>query len=650
MSVPQIVRPAAELSEDTREEMRSWLHAQWLRAESSRREQVDGQYSEWDKAYYGIPLEEVRTVPFYKASNFVVKLVRMFLDTFVARTLNIIFATRPLFVVDVLPRELRDAAELYINRKALYDWEYYRLVRELCFRGNKNGTVVTKTIYEERETYDVMMQPDGGMKEEKFIHFAGPSTKIIPFEDFYLYPITANCLAEAQIKFQRVRYTKERAEYLEAKAYWKLPEGKTINDYVRMPRDVKRTEAQSEVGVYDSHYEELDLVECHFDYSITNDKSKLYNCVAVIDPASGDLFDVYYNPYPRNLCLFNEYRPYPREEIFYGESMCQLLGQSQEESSRIHNERRDNSMLANTMCFKRRSGSLIPNPSTNWYPGKVWDLEDMTDLEVFDIGRNYNSTIEEENYAMTLAEKLSGIDGIKQGMSQGSMGKGGVYNTMGTLAVMSEGNQRQDTNIRDVRETVSSIVKTDLKLQATFGKDDPLIDIFEEKQQMQIRAALEFFASDKWRYAKLEVKSSSAGVNKEVERANLLQMATIVNQYGQATMGMAQQLLNPQINPGLRAIMNDQLKMMREMAVTIMKSADEFELAEDLPDVRATIEASLAGGSGGAQASGTPPGGLANGSAPGALSAIQRLQVSATGKMPPSNGAPAGPPSMGPPQ
>jgi len=108
------------LSEDKRDELCKYLNAQWLRAERTRREQVDGQYADWTKAYYGTPLEEQRTVPWYKASNFVVKLNRMFIDTFVSRTLNIIFATKPLYVIEALPRELRDAAELYLNRKALY--------------------------------------------------------------------------------------------------------------------------------------------------------------------------------------------------------------------------------------------------------------------------------------------------------------------------------------------------------------------------------------------------------------------------------------------------------------------------------------------------------------------------------------------------
>jgi hypothetical protein len=482
----KVIPVGNQLSEEKRRELCLYLLEQWRRAKQGRMDQIDARYANWQKVYSGVPLEEIRTVPFYKSSNFVVKLVRMFLDTFQARSLNVIFATRPLFVCDGLPQELKDAWELYLNRKALYEWDYYNLTKSLAVQGNKNGTAVVKTPWVERKSYAMSVSSYGTPKEDEILESASPCSSVIPFDDFFVYPITATELCKAEILFHRLRFIKEEAERKQQDGVWTIPEGVKLADLCRHPKDVQRTEEQTDAGVVDPYLLELEVIECHLRWAITNDSTKLYNVVALIHPEAQVLLDCYYNPYPQNLNIFTDYRPFPRDDIYYGESMCELLGQSQEEASRIHNERRDNSTIASSICFKRRSGSLIPNPSTNWYPGKVWDLEDMTDLDTFDVGRNYEDMIPQEDYTFTLAEKLSGIGELMQGASQGMLGQRGVYNTTGTLSVLAEGNQRQDTNIKDLRSALSRVIKVASRLQATFGQSDPFIQSLPAEAQQGV--------------------------------------------------------------------------------------------------------------------------------------------------------------------
>lgn len=632
----QIIRPDKNVSEDRKEELRKYLVEQWMRAKNSRMEQVDSDYEQWSKAYDGIPLETIRTVPFYKSSNFVVKLIRMYVDTFVARSLNIVFATRPLLVVDGMPSDLKAAWELYANRKALYEWNFYKLAKDLMLRGNKTGTVVTKSnwFYDTSMAYTV--GKDSIPVEEEVIHYDSTCTRSIPFEDFYVYPLEINHLDEAIIKFQRVRYPAERAQRLIDNGVWALPEGRTLETYLKHPTDVKRQTQQDDSGVSDSQYREVATVECHLRYALGNDETKLYDIIAVLSD-EGDLFDLYYNPYPRNLCTFADYRPLPREDLFYGESMCQLLGQSQEEASTIHNDRRNNSFIANSVCFKRRNGSRLPNPSTNWYPGKVWDLDDMDDLEAFQIGRNYDDMLSQEDHTFQFAGQLIGISEGMTGSARGSAGKRGVYNTMGTIAVMQEGNQRQDTNIRDVRESLSRIAATHSKLEAELGSDsDPMISLMPSKMQPLIKEAFAFLRGPGGHLVRHEIKASDAGVNKEVERANLMQMANVLGQYGQTTIQMAAQLSNPQLNPSLRLIMNDVVHMQKWLATRMAREFDEFDLEEVMPDVDAAIEASIPGGGRGttqtAQSSDQP--GMDGGSASGALPPVSRPQLQAIQSLP----------------
>jgi hypothetical protein len=629
------------LSEDKRRKLGLYLNEQWLRAKRGRQSQVDDRYAGWQKAYSGVPLEEIRTVPFYKSSNFVVKLIRMFLDTFMARSLNVIFATRPLFICDGLPEEIKEGWELYLNRKAMYEWDYYNLTKSLTLQGNKNGTAIVKTPWVEKESWSVQVGQMGTPQESKVLEFAGPCSQVIPFDDFFLYPITCTDLNKAEILFHRLRYIKEDAQRKQDSGEWTLPKGQDLVNMCRHPADVQRQEEQADAGVVDPYLLELEVIECHLKWAVTNDSTKLYNIVALFQPATQLILDCYYNPYPQNLCIFQDYRPFPRDDIFYGESMCELLGQSQEEASRIHNERRDNSTIASSVCFKRRSGSLIPNPSTNWYPGKVWDLEDMTDLDTFDVGRNYENMIQQEDYVFTLAEKLSGIGELMQGASQGMLGQRGVYNTTGTLSVLAEGNQRQDTNIKDVRCVLSQIGKVSSRLQAIYGGNDPFIQTLPTEAQQAVQQALQIFKSDAYKYIQLEVKASTPGANSEVRKANLMLMGQVLGQYGQTAVQMASQLANQQLNPVIRTTMSEFIDMQRWMAKRLLKELDEWDATEILPDVNAAIaQASQPTGSQQSSPRGPQQGSIQPGGANGALPPLSGAQLQTIASLPPTQGGP----------
>lgn len=590
----EIIRPK-DLSEEKWDTLERYLLDHYRRAKDSRSEQVDGKYDIWEKNYYGIPAEKIRTVPWYKSSNFVVKVIRIFVDTFCARTLNIIFATRPLYTVDGYPSEVKEALELYLNRKALCEWDHYQLASSLLSRGNKNGTGICKTRYSEKLGIDVMPGEGGASsKESEVILFSGPKTSIIPFEDFCLYPITANYLEEAVIKFHTVRYVEEEALRQIKGGKWELTE-EELEQALKTPADAKREGTQEESGVVDRYLKELQVVECHLEWDF-NEANKYYSLVCLLVPTLDKMIDCYYNPYPRNLECFTDYRPNPKEDFFYGESMCELLASTQEEISSIHNDRRNNSFVANAPVFKRRSGSLLPNPSTNWYPGKVFDLEDMNDFEMVMTGRNYNDTLQEEAADLQYAERLIGLGPIMQGMAQGAVGKKGAYNTGGTIALLSESNQRQDSNIRDFRQVLSRVAKVAYSLQSFYGKDDPTIAVFPQEIQRQIRAALAMTTPAHLATANFEVKASNAGHNSEVAKANLLQMASVLGQYGNSAQQMIQALVQPNLNPSLRMIINDTLKMQSWMAKRLLRGWDEYDAEEILPDARAAIEATIPGG------------------------------------------------------
>lgn len=587
---PEIIRP--KISADRWKELEEYLIRHWDRAFQSRSDQVDGKYERWSKNYRGEPAEKERSFPWPKSSNMVVKLNRMFIDTFMTRTLTIMFSTRPLLHVQGFPAEIRENVEYYLNHKAYYEWKYRAMAKEMLSLGNKNGTWVSKTTYVEDKEWVV-----NGRGEKEVIKYAGPLNITIPFEDFYVYPITAPNLERVLIKMHRIRFSYEeirskinRWRAMKDDGTLDVFDMDELKGWLTKPDDAKRSSQQANSGIVDDQLEELQAVECHLKYPLANDKD--YSLVATLSIAARKMVDLYHNPYPLNANTFNAYVPFPQEDLFYGESMCQILDQSQEEVSVIHNDRRNNSMLANTVCFKRRNGSNIPNPSSNWYPGKVWDLEDMTDLDVMQIGRNFNDMIAEENFSIQFAERLLGIGPPMQGSAVGGVGKGGIYNTQGLLGVLSEGNQRQDSNIADAREVIGEIGRVNYLLQAAYGSDDPTVDLFPDEIAKAVRQALKEVAPDVILRSKMTVRSSDSSMNKETRKASLLQLAQVLGQYGTTVSQMAVQLINPQLNPVLKGTLMSVIRMHKWMAATLLRAYDEYDTQEVIPDV----ERLLAGG------------------------------------------------------
>jgi len=592
MPAPTIVRPTLSPGDARWDELEDYLVEHFRRAKEAREEHLGKSHAKWNSAYKAEAVEKVRTTPFYNASNIVVPLIRIFIDTFVARTLNIIFATNPLIVVEGFPNDQREAGESYLDRKAKREWRFYELCRDMMFRGNKYGTAIVKIPWLEREREIVTSWEQGEPVSEPVPIYSGPMPMSVPFEDFYGYPITANAIDQFEIKFHIIRYTEEHAKrmVLDPENPWRLSE-QDLESSLMMPRDMKKARQQQEAGVADYHYREFQAVECYLEYPLTSDPSRLYPIVATLQPDTGRLMDIYFDPTPPGVELFVDYRPFPDDDLFWGDSMAKLLAQGQEEVSKIHNERRDNNSIANGPQFKKKAGVRSPGPSTHSYPGKVWEVDEMDDFDVVQFGRAINETITEEVNAYGLYERLVGVSGPMQGAAQGGSNKRGIYGTGGTMAVMSEQNTRQNTNIRDVRQVAGRIAKSCFGMQRVWGPDDPTIAMFDDGIAEKIRA---FFASatpDRMARSAFEIKASDPGANKEVSRANLLQMASILSQYSQQTMALAQQVQTMK-NPLMQKLIPAILKMQREMAVSLAKEFDQLHLEGKLPDVERLLRES----------------------------------------------------------
>lgn len=599
------------LGSEKKAEITNYLKTMWDRAEKARSQEVNHFYKMWDRAYRAVPNQKTRNFPWPNASNIVVPIIRMYTDTFIARTLNVVFNTRPLVAVSGYPSDVRAAWEEYLDLKCRQDWNMYEFARGSLVRGNKYGTNMAKVFWKEDEVQIPMQtfEDEGDTKVEAIpaTRYSGPWADYVSFDDWFLYPITVNRLEDAEVIFHRIRYTEETAAAVNSEREWGLTQ-EEIQNALRFPSDAKRTQEQSDAGVSDSDYREMQVVECHFDWDV---QDSTFRCIAEFEPVNAKLLSFGLSQYPPQVPLFYDYRPFPRDDVFPGESMCQILGQGQEEVSSIHNERRNLSVMASAPLVLTKEGARIPGAGTAFfYPGKNYVLEDMDDFRVEVIGGNYQDMIAEENHTLSLMDRVSGISAGMQAASQGGQGKGGVYNTQGTMAVMAEGNQRQDTNIKDFRLYLGNVIKAMVALQREMNPDDPTIAQLAPEMQPLVRRAMEMSTPEMLSRSVFEVRVSDAAMNKEARKANLMTMANTLNQFAQAQQQLLPLAIDQTANPILKQFAGETLKMQHGLAKALFDEFGLHGMIDDIPNAPRILQSS-AGPSGGAPQGQPPiPGGM----------------------------------------
>lgn len=583
---------APELDDELYNELIGYLCDHWRTAKEERRTQVDSDHTRWDMIYRSVPKQKERTMPWPGASNLVVPLARIFVDTAVARSLNVMFATRPIIAVKDTPKEISVPLETFANMKANTSWDFYSLARDVLFAGNKDGTAVTKTFYNVEEAEIVRALLDQPHKAQTYTYSKGAKAEVVPFDDLYVFPITARKREDVRIWFHQLRYPVDEARRFVQTAEWGLAEVSDLENMAKPISDAQRQKEMSDAGLQSNHLREIKPVEAFLRYPVTPDKTKLSPIKVLFDYDTQTILDIEYYPFYMQSFGFSDYRPFRRDKLWHGESMCGILAAIQEEASHIHNSRRDNTTLANMPYFKRKAGSTVPDSSSHMYPGIMLTLDDIDDFQADTVGRALDPMLEEENYLTQMAERLTGIGAIMQGSSQGMSGKRGVYNAQGTLAILSESNQRQNTYLRDIRSAMGATARdlTYIELEMVEAANDPMFNLMHPERASELQQVLEVLKPEDLAKLNIDMGTSNAAVNVEMRRQNIIQASGLLTQYGGQVQQLVVPLLDPNLNPVMKTLLSQLISLYKDMAATALRAFEEYDLEGELPDVLRALE------------------------------------------------------------
>ena len=607
-----------QLNSDPEIKLRRHLKGRILALEDGLKQLHEDKITKWRKAYEAKPREEVREFPFYHASNLVVPIVAIFSDTLQARVMSALLKTRPPWAVKMIgthpdmPEGTTGALEEFLEYVGIEpeELDLYRVYHEWTGDTIKYGTSVVKAPHEVRYIHEVIGVPgDGSGSQPEFLQsleYEGPRPEKIAFEDFLIPPASKTLEAADIIIHKRVMTRNELGE----RRFFKIYEPSRVDMIWHKPDrggpSYTQTMKEDSAGAHTSAgygYAEWDIYECWLKW-LTPDGKWRPKIVATYHKNSDTLLRTIYDT--SKLLPYALARLFYRDDSIYGYGFCETMWSFQEELSEEHNGRLDNRTIANTRLWRVDPDSKL-HAGYRIYPSALVPAE-KDEIEPLQMGDISSQTIDDERFSIELAERRAGISPPMQGAGAGQQGKRGIYTAQGTLAVMQEGNRRTDLNISDMRYSHTRLGRILLSDYAHNKVRPALLKVFGDKAEL-IEQALQAVRDNK---LGLPIYSSSASINKEVEKQSKMMLIGLMKQHYVGIAQMIAQISGPTIPPDVKKYLGEVIKASNMVMKSTLKDFD----MEDVDLLVPEVEENVGQPSAGQPPAGGQPGALPPGQAP----------------------------------
>lgn len=592
----------------------------------------------WRRMYEAQPLEKVRDFPWHGSSNLIVPIIAIHSDTLLARVMAGVHKVRPLWLAQIVGHadaegdEIREAWETYLQYVGIEpdELDMYRVEEEWFGETIRYGTSTLK-IPHVVETEDAIIAGDGLGTTPSFVKdtkYRGPRPEKLEFHKFLIEP-GAKTLAKSDIKIHiRTLQKWELMERRFSNVYDAAKVDSILGQPDRTSPDFVQQQRETDANARTSStygYAEWDIYECWLAWRAPNQKYAP-RITVWYHKNSDTILKAFYDQYP--ICPFIGARLLYRDDSYHGYGFCEVLAPFQEEVSEIHNERRDNSTVANTRVWRVDPNSKL-HQGYSIYPSAMLPAV-AGEIEALDPGAISAMVIDEERLTLDLAERRSGVSPPMQGYGAGTNTKRGVYTAMGTLSLLQEGNRRTDLTIADMRYAHQQAGRVISAIYSYFGLDETKLAAFGAMGQ-RIKAATQLIKEGK---LILPIYSPTASVNREVEKQNDLLLTQVMARHYGMIGQLIQQTQNSTLPDPLKKYCAAVIEASDRLMKRILRHFDHEDVDSLIPAVElggpnaaggrrnlsvvppAQLGAAVAPNPGGGPVQGVPPG-LAGAGRPG---------------------------------
>lgn len=570
-----MIPPEIDLSEAQRKNLSNYLMDELWTCDMERRDQIE-KFSRLKQKYRTKFPEFPKNFPIPNSSQITIPIIKTSTDALTSRLYQTVMAADPMASVRTkrpesewsdFANDWEEFLNLYSNEKLDVDSVIDTAITESIKLGT---SVVEATRY--KESRKVVEFDSGTQKYNQQIKelYNGPIFFNIPIEDFWIRlayqdpdkaPWCGKCVRLSWSEIKDMALSGEiNPEFLEN--VWRLPVSDgDVPQTVRDDEKQERTEPNGRT--------QYRLFELRVRWDVDGDG---------ID----EELMVWYHLESRTVlrCKFNTFRNGKRnyevfrykkiEYRFYGEGMAELLEQLQEEISTIHNQRIDNATIASLKIILTSKAIPGLKPGDPLWPGKIVKVQQPAESVVpFTLGEIYPSTIQNETIARGYVSEVSGIGEVALGNAQP------VSRTTAAaqLSMLEELNRRFDKALKGYRKNIRNLYcyVTDMFNQTGTGglASQWLGDVRGQMVETMITQPADVLYAN----IGIQVTSTKATVNREVELQTNIALMNLTIQNGQQMMQLVQGLA-PQALPMVAHELISALKPIYKKVLQYSDSAD----------------------------------------------------------------------------
>ncbi len=584
-------------------EFAGFLSTEWEDSKSARRP-VETRWTEALRLYEAIPKSATRNTPIENAPNIEIPLGAIASDAIYAQMVDQVYNIVPI----ITARETN--AQWTEHTKAFQRFMNFGHANEFNTRVASENSFLD-TIQLGTGIYYIPWVESVVRQRSRIIRHASPRIFSIPIEDFFVPGGSFDDLQRARWNGMRTMLTRGEMSERALAGRWDvraaMPAGK--KNFVRSERE-RLGGIAGQQGITDL----FEVMNFFIDYDIDGD-GFLEDLFVVYDVTSRSIMRVQYNPFDKR--PFEAMRYQLRAHLFYGIGVIEMLRSFQEEVTELHNYRLANQLLANTRMFAAKPGSTMSN--TPIYPGKVIETPDpQADIKEIRISDIYASAPQAEIIVMQLAERRVGLDSLaspRQNMNR----------TPATTALsqIQQLNRRFTPAFDAMRlGTAAAVQQCAVRYQERILEGDTNVrdHIVQVMGSKDGNLVIELLQSPEFEdEVSVELTASSATINRQMDRQDMVQFVSIMTQYYQGMLQLIQLSQSPEATPLVKKTALSIAEKAGEVIDRVVRTYDqirdpqrlmlEIDMGiEQTPDITGTGIEELLNGFAGAQGNGGPPG------------------------------------------
>jgi hypothetical protein len=545
-----------KLDEIAEQRLIAYLESE-LSLHNGERQNFIDRLNEEQKDYWAEPSTEVVTFPFQGAATIIIPLQAITVEATHSRTMTTLFALKGFTTVTAKHVDYIDQTrpmERMLDHVLLNDIKIYNPLNNAILELEKHGTGICAVGYKKivKTAVREVQQEDGSIEDEEFEVTVsnGPTVRAVSNSRFFM-PFFYQTVEEAPWVGEQlvasgfeIKAMEESGMFVEG-TYEKIF-GSTPQTQNATEREQSELEKKSPVYGPNQPIEWVQLW-LSFDVARSKDLVREYGDSSPAIPEGQDREIVVDYHQPTQTLMSVRYnwlsdlrRPYykgvyfPVEHRWNGIGICKQLNQFQREITTQHRQRLDNATLANVRMIKVNKFSGY-GPNEPIFPGKMWFLDRMDDVETFQLGEIYPSSYSNEHQTLQYAQQRSGVNELNLGMPQ--VGTPGTATA--ELSRVQESNKKYDFVYGNIRRFAGEITLDVASQLQQFGPkqlsyfdevaDGALVKKFLELPPTLIREGII-----------VDIAVAGQKENKLLDRQNWQQLGQQLNQYYMAILQIAQ--------------------------------------------------------------------------------------------------------------